>query len=568
MMAIDRSRRTLSGAKAAVSIFVDAVQPYMNVLTKLIGPLLDAVYSSAGGPEQIEGYRGIVNKGPIDRLLPSELAYFDAIPHEFVRRFVSKELLFFDVDSTSDAPRGRFKIYFDCGPYQLGLPRIVQMAVLIRASERLLSDSAEFTWCCLQTPDNDRAWLGTSSVRDFLQLRTLQTMDSKSSQCIDNGSIVVGSVESRLALCPGDYWYLQVDEVLQEKSLRCTLLYNNKPLKSIVVDSPTREVQSLLLSDPTTADKDGIKGHIGKILGLPQSITAICQRRAQSIALLHSSGSLHIAGLIDILQQKRLKTKPVVSLQPIYGRIIAVSHDYSGKLLQRIEYDESGDRLVIVSSTNEVIKESRASWPELAQLSAGISVFYCSYKEQSYVLNIPSLGIIRVPFSHKEEAQIDRTTYHDVLLYDQSVVTCRSVSDGRWEVRHSTRASANYKHLVPSDAKWLRVYAVNDDLFTVAWLGSTRWRLCGPSLTDFSHPEPPLLDAAVMSNGRFISLVSRVDDHLSVLINGVEKCSFTFDDIVLNAVVDPSSMMVTVLLSRGNIAVLRIKTCQVIYKSG
>lgn len=97
-----------------------------------------------------DGYSGIGLKGSYERLLASEWLLLEELPHEFLRRAVSGEHMFFERSYRSEAAARQCTVLFDAGPDQLGAPRLAHLALLIVMAERAARNGAQFRWAAFQ----------------------------------------------------------------------------------------------------------------------------------------------------------------------------------------------------------------------------------------------------------------------------------------------------------------------------------------------------------------------------------------------------------------------------------
>ncbi len=86
-----------------------------------IGPLPSATRDARDEPD---GFGGLARRGPYERLLLTEWLLANELPDEFVRRAVSAEHAFLELEHLSPAIARRTIAVFDAGPSQLGAPRL------------------------------------------------------------------------------------------------------------------------------------------------------------------------------------------------------------------------------------------------------------------------------------------------------------------------------------------------------------------------------------------------------------------------------------------------------------
>lgn len=138
-------------------------------LAQLVGS-----FSAGRVPEgEPDGYDGIAQRGPYERLLPTQWLLLDELPDEFLRRVVAGEHAFLRRAHAGRAAQRRSFALFDAGVDQLGAPRVGQLALLLSLAQRAQLSSATFEWGILQDPT--RAVHGAPSaavVRTLLAART------------------------------------------------------------------------------------------------------------------------------------------------------------------------------------------------------------------------------------------------------------------------------------------------------------------------------------------------------------------------------------------------------------
>lgn len=140
-------------------------------VSRLVGPLRVDTPGEDGAPN---GYRGLTRRGPLERLVPSTLALLAEHPDELVRRLVSGELLYWDLERQAEAGERRAIVLVDVGPWMLGAPRVGALATLLAMAERAERARVSFAWGIVQ--DDRRtlfAELTPGTVGRLLAARTL-----------------------------------------------------------------------------------------------------------------------------------------------------------------------------------------------------------------------------------------------------------------------------------------------------------------------------------------------------------------------------------------------------------
>ena len=100
-----------------------------------------------------DGYRGIVRRGPVSRLLLSELAMADEMPDEFIRRVSQSEAGYYELATAEGAISGRLVALFDAGPTQLGAARIGHLATILLLWRRAVRLGVALEIGTLQQPN-------------------------------------------------------------------------------------------------------------------------------------------------------------------------------------------------------------------------------------------------------------------------------------------------------------------------------------------------------------------------------------------------------------------------------
>jgi len=161
-----------------LSLFPPDLAKTMGDLLLRLSPLLTPLQRQAARVAiDPAGVGDIVTRGSYDRLLISEWAYADAVPDEFLRRAANGELLFSGPEpANSDEPLSSVAL-FDAGPFQLGEPRLVHLAMFILLSRRAELAGAEFKWGILQRPDILFTVQGMEALKHLLNVRTFVALD-------------------------------------------------------------------------------------------------------------------------------------------------------------------------------------------------------------------------------------------------------------------------------------------------------------------------------------------------------------------------------------------------------
>ncbi len=161
-----------------LSLFPPDLAKTMGDLLLRLNPLLTPLQRHAARCAiDPAGVGDIVTRGNYDRLLISEWAYADAVPDEFLRRAANGELLFAGPEPTNSSEPLSSVALFDAGPFQLGEPRLVHLAMFILLSRRAELAGAEFKWGILQRPDVLFTVRGMEALKHLLNVRTFAALD-------------------------------------------------------------------------------------------------------------------------------------------------------------------------------------------------------------------------------------------------------------------------------------------------------------------------------------------------------------------------------------------------------
>jgi hypothetical protein len=153
------------------------------VLASALGPLLLRLAAAFGplggetrkGGDEPDGYAGITRRGKLEHLLTTEWGLLDTAPEEFLCRLSQGELSFLEPERKANAHERRCLILFDCGPEQLGAPRIAQLAAWIVLAQRAGAAGATLQWASLDSAPKEsvlHTGFDEATVRAFLWART------------------------------------------------------------------------------------------------------------------------------------------------------------------------------------------------------------------------------------------------------------------------------------------------------------------------------------------------------------------------------------------------------------
>jgi hypothetical protein len=173
--------KPLSHWQTIMTAFPEDLAISIKKLVKQVSPLIDNVQSQHNlGETEPCGFGGVSREVNYNRLLLSEWGLQEQYPDEFIRRAAMGEHLFLDslweVGSESQYCYG----LFDCGPEQLGKPRLVQLAILILLARRAEKNKLIFKWGVLQ--DDKKRWktgLYKEDIQAWLKQRSAFLADQE-----------------------------------------------------------------------------------------------------------------------------------------------------------------------------------------------------------------------------------------------------------------------------------------------------------------------------------------------------------------------------------------------------
>lgn len=141
---------------------------------------LDGLIEPAGRPADTlqgepDGYDGLDRRGTLFRLRGSEWALAQSLPLEFQRRLAMAELLYLRQSLREPQRTARVFLLFDSGPDQLGLPRLVHLALLLLFQHKAQARGAILHWGSLQGGDlSAPERIAEAEVRRLLDSRSLK----------------------------------------------------------------------------------------------------------------------------------------------------------------------------------------------------------------------------------------------------------------------------------------------------------------------------------------------------------------------------------------------------------
>jgi hypothetical protein len=130
-----------------------------------------------GGAPEPDGVEDLRRRGSYERLLSSEWLLATELPDEFLRRAAGGEHLFLAPRPRATQADRLIVAVFDTGPWQLGAPRLAQLALWILLARRALEAGGELRWGVLHQPGQWHAATAPEHLQQMLRLRTYSVAD-------------------------------------------------------------------------------------------------------------------------------------------------------------------------------------------------------------------------------------------------------------------------------------------------------------------------------------------------------------------------------------------------------
>lgn len=170
--------RALAPWAPQLALFPNELALALGATVAKLSQLLGGFSSSRVPEGEPDGYDGIAQRGPYERLLPAQWLLLHELPDEFLRRVVAGEHAFLRRAHAGRGAQRRSVALFDAGIDQLGAPRIGQLALLVVLAQRAASAGATFEWGVLQDASRTlHSALAEGAVRSLLAARSAARLD-------------------------------------------------------------------------------------------------------------------------------------------------------------------------------------------------------------------------------------------------------------------------------------------------------------------------------------------------------------------------------------------------------
>lgn len=296
--------------------------PWSNYLSLLAAPLpyslgptikcLDLVFGpskaalTVESDDEPEGYDGIARKGTYERLVLSEWLLADEFPDEFLRRSSVGEHAFLELTRKSPSGSKTMTVLFDCGPNQLGSPRIAHLAVLIVLARRAELNNMELEWGVLQDHESTLvSGAGKESIEKLLASRNVHEVTDKDiarwfETTADQNVVIIGGARISKMMRRRKATVLTIEDVLEPEQHALSATYvasaGNRRSEFIlplprtndcvqILQNPFEVYQSKLAEQPAVNDWSLVA--TGEYFLLRQSPTAVVSLRVPSSKQSH-----------------------------------------------------------------------------------------------------------------------------------------------------------------------------------------------------------------------------------------------------------------------------------------
>lgn len=199
-----------------LGLFPEDIAQFIINVAKQLSPLIETVSREEhSGAIEPDGFGGLTAKANYERLLLTEWGLQDYFPEEFIRRAVSGEHLFFDLQKIEHRDDRHCYVLFDCGPKQLGRPRLVQLVVLMLLARRASKTGVKLSWGILQDSQHTiYESVSKESINQWLEHRTAR--DVSRSQLTDWLSTINLALEQQSGTID-DLWMITPKPIVSDK---------------------------------------------------------------------------------------------------------------------------------------------------------------------------------------------------------------------------------------------------------------------------------------------------------------------------------------------------------------
>jgi hypothetical protein len=223
--------------------------PWIPRLSAALGPIRRIARPDPNG--EPDGFDGFSRRGSWERLAMTEWALADAAPNAFLQRAVDRELLFLQLSRREPAQSTRTVVLLDCGPGQLGAPRLAHLAILIVLAARAEAAGGELHWGVLTQPSSMQQGVEHPALCHWKDVHTLADVDEQHVQAwahsLDGATgFVIGAPEN-IARCQA----LGLEPICVGEGSNALELDLPRTRKHLVLPLPGRAEQRRMLRLPS-----------------------------------------------------------------------------------------------------------------------------------------------------------------------------------------------------------------------------------------------------------------------------------------------------------------------------
>jgi hypothetical protein len=294
-----------------------------------------------------DGFDGLARRGSYERLLVSEWAIAIDLPDEFLRRAVMGEHVF--LAPAFVEPRGaRTSVaLLDCGPLQLGAPRLVQLAALVVLAQRATDAGSAFRFgvlqdasCHLHTldPAGTTAWLASRCWRSAAS--HCAAWDDALAKLAPNDVWLVGAAELLPWAARLRAGLLEIEEIVapSDRRVRVRAHQPRAEVRTTELDLPPLDTSVQILRAPLRPVRKRARmlGDRTLVPGVPGQLSGD-GRRWLLPTRVGGVDALHVPNTVDDVLGRTKGLLPRVGLRLIgadvfRSRLVAVCVDQIGKL--------------------------------------------------------------------------------------------------------------------------------------------------------------------------------------------------------------------------------------------
>lgn len=343
--------RALAPWAEPLSLFPPELALALAPLLPRLAGLLGRSGRSPGDAGDPDGFDGLARRGPYERLLASEWLLLTEAPEEFLRRVAASEHAFLRL-AHRPPPAGRDIVaLFDAGPDQLGVPRIVHLAILIVLAARAARERGSLSWGVLQDESGSlHTGFTVASARAFLESACphpvtpadLEAWLAAPRVMAASERWLVGAEDLRPAPARRSASALIVTEPLEPDAphLDVTALAAGDPRsRSARVERPRERLAVRLLRDPFDAAV-APRVRVPRSAGVDVDAGLVIAQNGRRLYLRGRAGEL--VSLV-IPSSPRMPASPAAIFAPPSGRkVVAVNHDPEAKRTVAVCPDEGG----------------------------------------------------------------------------------------------------------------------------------------------------------------------------------------------------------------------------------